>query len=107
MSRSSITSGGKLAACLELYLPDECLVEVLRNLELCELLESAWVCKRWLGVAQDGSLWMRTRFSSCAVSLLLRHFEPNWQTRHSDHTGIWTKCKRKVGQASLLLERQR
>ena len=87
------------AASLEHYLPDECLVEVLRSLELCELLSSAWVCRRWHSVAQDESLWKRTRFSSCEASVLLRHFTPNWRTRHSDHTGIWTKCTQ-IGRAS-------
>jgi serine/threonine protein kinase len=91
-----------LAACPEFDLPDETLVEVLRSLELCELLGCAWTCKRWFSVAQDTSLWKRTRFSSCEADLLLRHFRPHMHSRHSDHTGIWTKCTRIIGQVPLV-----
>ena len=88
-----------LGAIAEFDLPDECLVEVLRQLELCELLCAAWVSKRWQSVAQDKSLWQKTMFTSCDANQLLRHFVPQLSTRHSDHTGKWTKCTRVVGQA--------
>ncbi|KAL1528651.1 hypothetical protein AB1Y20_009989 [Prymnesium parvum] len=83
-------------------LPDECLVEVFLLLSLNELLDCAWVCKRWYRAVQDESLWKFTRFSSCNSHLLLRHFKPDWMSCTRDHTGMWMKCKRIAGLVPLM-----
>lgn len=79
-------------------IPDECLVEVFRSLDLDVLLSCGYVCKRWQQIALDESLWKGTRFTACKAELLLRHFHPEWSTRNKDHTGIWMKCTRFLGQ---------
>ena len=84
----------------EAELPDECLVEVLRGLTVCELLSSAWVCMRWRRVALDESLWQNTHFSSCDSSELLRFFDPDMSTRNEDHTGVWIKCTQLLGKVA-------
>ena len=74
-------------------LPTECLVEVLRFLDIHELLVSAWTCHRLFDVAQDDTLWDRTHFSTANWADALRsHFEADPKA-FEDHTGIWTRCK--------------
>ena len=75
-----------------LMLHVECLVEILRDLEIHELLEVAWTCKRLRQAACDESLWSYTRFSTADWGTCLqRHFMPRQQT-YRDHTGLWTRC---------------
>lgn len=75
-------------------LPMECLVEVLRYLEVHELLDVAWTCKRFHLAAQDHALWDRTHFSvSDWQSVLQRHFaEDPAKKPNKDHTGTWSRC---------------
>ena len=75
-----------------LSLPTECLVEVLRNLEVDELLEVAWTCRRVAQAAQDSALWTHTRFTTADWAVLQRHFVPDLTRRTKDHTGVWTRC---------------
>ena len=75
-------------------LPQECLVEILSYLEIQQLLQVAWTCRRFQQAAQDSALWNRTHFSVADWRQdLQRHFErdPN-RNIHRDHTGIWTRC---------------
>ena len=74
-------------------LPTECLVEVLRYLEIHELLEVAWTCRRVHQAAQDAALWNHTHFSVADWrTTLQKHFVEDRQRRNTDHTGVWTRC---------------
>ena len=81
-------------------LPMECLVEVLRYLEVHELLDVAWTCKRFHLAAQDHALWDRTHFSVADwQSVLQRHFaEDPAKKPNKDHTGTWSRCICKLNQ---------
>ena len=81
-------------SALLLMLPSECLVEVLANLDIHELLDVAWTCKRLREAACDEALWSYTRFSvQDWQTVLQRHFVPDHKTLKKDHTGIWTRCE--------------
>jgi len=83
-------------------LPEECVVEIFRWLDVHELLTAARVCCRWRSVAQDSALWRRTRFSSIDTDrLLTEHFTPLSSPR-VDHTGAWTRCERVLGRLRLM-----
>ena len=74
-------------------LPTECLVEVLRYLEIHELLEVAWTCRRMHQAARDSALWSHTHFSIADWrAILQRHFVEDRTRRTEDHTGTWTRC---------------
>lgn len=94
-------------SALLLMLPSECLVEVLANLDIHELLDVAWTCKRLREAACDEALWSYTRFSvQDWQTVLQRHFVPDHKTLKKDHTGIWTRCEcslTKVCRAASLL----
>mmetsp|Transcript_32900 Transcript_32900/g.108470 ORF Transcript_32900/g.108470 Transcript_32900/m.108470 type:complete len:269 (-) Transcript_32900:2-808(-) len=88
-------------------LPDECLVEVFRSLDVEDTLSNAGVSSRWRRVAQDPALWQRTRFSSIDTDRLLSHEGHEGHFRllsqpRVDHTGSWAKCERKLGRVRLL-----
>ena len=86
-----------------ILLPTECLVEVLQFLEVHELLEVAWTCRRMRHAAQDSALWSYTRFSTApwyADEKLSRHFEADITRRHRDHTGMWTRCTSRLTQVT-------
>ena len=84
---------------LLISLPTECLVEVLRYLEIHELLEVAWTCRRFHDAAQDTALWGHTHFSVAEWrTTLQRHFIEDRQRRVTDHTGVWTRCVCRVTQ---------
>ena len=81
-------------SALLLMLPPECLVEVLANIDIHELLDVAWTCQRLREAACDEALWSYTRFSvQDWQTVLQRHFVPDHKTRKEDHTGIWTRCE--------------
>ena len=87
--------------CPICVLPDECLIEVLRWLEVHELLSVAWVCRLWHHAVQDESLWLCTRFVSCDSKKLLPHFRRMGPSVR-DHTGTWTRCTRVLDGAAFM-----
>jgi hypothetical protein len=91
MPSSSFDDDGE--SLLTSLLPTECLIEILRCLEVHELLDAAWTCKRIQQAAQDRALWGRTHFSVADwKSVLKRHFAEDPSKRTEDHTGVWTRC---------------
>ena len=91
-SATAAEEGVETSALLSM-LPTECLVEVLANFDIHELLQVAWTCKRVRDAACDEALWAYTRFSvENWYATLQRHFAPDLSRRHDDHTGRWTRC---------------
>ena len=88
------------AHCID-CIADECLIEVLRWLEVHELLAIAFVCRRWQQAIRDESLWQCTRFGSCGASLLQRHFRSAGPSVN-DHSGTWTRCTRALDGVSFM-----
>ena len=82
-------------------LPTECLIEVLKYLDIHELLGAAWTCTRFRDAARDDALWGRTHFSTADWSdVLQRHFRPTGARTH-DHTGCWTRCESLLTKVSI------
>ena len=86
-------------------LPDECVLLVLRQLEVLQLLEAACVCRRWRACAADGALWAPARFVSTGrAELVLRHFRPR-EAEREEHTGFFARCVRRIDGAPLVCRR--
>ena len=89
-------------------LPTECLVEVLKCLEIDELLVAAWTCKRVHQAAQDAALWDHSHFSIADWrAVLQRHFVEDESRRTKDHTGVWTRCVLQLTKVALSAKRAR
>ena len=67
-------------------------MSILQCLEIHELLDVAWTCKRIQHAARDRALWSRTHFSTQDWQSLQRHFAEDASRRTVDHTGKWTRC---------------
>ena len=101
-SRISRARSGSRESLFTSLLPTECIVEVLKCLEIHELLDVAWTCKRIQHAARDSAIWHRTHFSAADWrSVLQRHFQEDPEKRNKDHTGVWTRCTCRLTQVRV------
>ena len=62
--RTAAISIDDCVVSLLITLPTECLIEILHYLEIHELLDAAWTCRRIHAASQDMALWGQTHFST-------------------------------------------
>ena len=90
--RTAAISIDDCVVSLLITLPTECLIEILHYLEIHELLDAAWTCRRIHAASQDMALWGQTHFSTADwQAVLQRHFIEDQAWRAKDHTGVWTR----------------